>query len=252
MGTAPSVTARLPLPSALATAPVPRAEPAARAEVGAGPTGRRADGGAQPSATPASDPRRRAAPNPAALRAAGRADEQLRIAQLASRGLSPTLVAQASPVDRAQQVATGAFDQAIRDMDANGHRMGNGAIAAGLGNIARNTGLNRRMWKCEDQAPFTADRIQSALRAQGITNAHVGLARTPDLGHTFVVVNVGGTREAPSRANGFDANVVRGGTNVYYDPWTGAGASRTPPAAVGSVLYDRSLWELEALGRDVR
>lgn len=204
--------------------------------------------GSSPAPTPTRLGATRGAPT-AAQRAAV---EQLRIGQLAARGLSPTLLAQASPVDRAQRVASAAFDQAIRDMNANGHRMGNGVIAAGLGNIARNTGLNRRMWKCEDQAPFTADRIRSALRAQGITNAHVGLVRTPDLGHTFVVVNVGGTREPPSRSNGFDTNVVRGGTNVYFDPWTGAGASRTPPAAVGSVLYDRSLWEMETLGRDVR
>lgn len=149
-----------------------------------------------------------------------------------------------------QTVATVAFYKAISDMHTYGHRLGNGTILPRLGNIARNTGLNRWMWKCEDQAPFTAHRIAQALRSAGMTdNTHVGLARTPGFEHTFVVVVVGGTLEAPSRSNGFNPNVV-GGVKLYFDPWTGAGPSLTPPAPVGSVLFDQSLWEIEELGQE--
>jgi hypothetical protein len=161
------------------------------------------------------------------------------------------LVAQAPPsVGSVQAVATVAFNEAISDMHEYGHRLGNGTIFASFGNFARNTGLNPWIWKCEDQAPFAAGYILLALRRAGMTdNTHVGLVRTPGFEHTFVVVVVGGTREAPSHSNGFNPNVVRGGVPIYYDPWTGKGPSLYPPAPVGSVVFDQTLWEIEPLGQ---
>jgi hypothetical protein len=112
--------------------------------------------------------------------------------------------------------------KAVEDMNKNGNRAYSfgGAPTAWGGNIVNNAremlGNRDPWWKCEDQAPFVANRINQA----NIPGVRAGVESSDD--HSWVVVNVGGTVDKNGN--------VHGGKNYYIDTWAANHQLRGQPA----------------------
>jgi hypothetical protein len=123
--------------------------------------------------------------------------------------------------------------KAVEDMNKNGNRAyaGGGATTAWAGNIVNNAremvGVRDPWWKCEDQAPFVANRINQA----NIPGVRAGVQSSKD--HSWVVVNVGG--QVDRNGN------VHGGKNYYIDPWAVGSDFVKQPATPYTTLWDPGL-----------
>ncbi len=124
-------------------------------------------------------------------------------------------------------------EEAVEAMNRNGNRFysGLGSASSWAGNIVDNArnmvGVKDKWWKCEDQAPFVADRINRAnipgVRA-GVESSH---------NHSWVVVNVGGKVDRLGN--------VSGGTNHYIDPWAVGSEFVAQPATPYMTVWDPSM-----------
>lgn len=145
---------------------------------------------------------------------------------------STQLVASRSGIPPTVEVGMVARD-AVSDMNRNGNRAfsGLGSTSAWFGNIVDNAssmvGVRNRWWKCEDQAPYLAERINQA----NIPGVRAGVQNSNS--HSWVVVNVGGRENRDGS--------VSGGQNYYIDPWaSGADFVRQPETPV-MTTWDRSI-----------
>jgi hypothetical protein len=130
---------------------------------------------------------------------------------------------------RIQEVARRAVD----DMNRNGNRDFSflGPPSAWVGNIVDNVsskvGIENRIWKCEDQAPYLADRINRA----GIPGVRAGVQNSNS--HSWVIVNVGGKQN-------WDGSVT-GGQNYYIDPWASGDKLVRQPETPAQTIWDESI-----------
>jgi len=116
------------------------------------------------------------------------------------------------------------FTRAVNAMNKNGNRFYGGLPLIGnvVDNFRDQYGLGKdKWWKCEDQAPFTAEWINRA----NIPGVRAGIQW--DSGHTWVVVNVGGTQNKDGSWNG--------GVEMYLDPWANhPGSTARPGTPIGT------------------
>jgi hypothetical protein len=128
------------------------------------------------------------------------------------------------PDYEAMSRVVGEFKRAVDAMNKNGNRAYGGLPLVGnvVDNFRDQYGLGKdKWWKCEDQAPFTAEWINRA----NIPGVRAGIQW--DSGHTWVVVNVGGTQ---NKDGSWD-----GGVEMYLDPWANhPGSTARPGTPIGT------------------
>jgi len=139
------------------------------------------------------------------------------------------LVAQHNPTYDAVTRMSQVYTQALDAMNRNGNRDYRNAPAVGniVDNAATMAGGTNKWWKCEDQSPFVADRINQA----NIPNVRAGIQW--DSGHTWVVVNVGGTQNRDGSWSG--------GTEFYLDPWNNKSGPTTRPGNPIATEWDPAM-----------
>lgn len=148
----------------------------------------------------------------------------------ASKTQGPQLIASRPPPT--VEVGMIARD-AVEDMNRNGNRFysGVGSASAWAGNVVDNAramvGVQDKWWKCEDQAPFVADRINRA----NIPGVRAGVESSES--HSWVVVNVGGTADRLGN--------VSGGQNYYVDPWASGGDFVSRPGTPYLTVWDQDM-----------
>ncbi len=149
-----------------------------------------------------------------------------------SKTQGPQLIASNSRPPPTVEVGMIARD-AVNDMNRNGNRFysGAGEASAWAGNVVDNlrdmAGVKDKWWKCEDQAPFVADRINRA----NIPGVRAGVESSES--HSWVVVNVGGTADRLGN--------VSGGKNYYVDPWASGGDFVKRPGTPYLTVWDQDM-----------
>lgn len=142
------------------------------------------------------------------------------------------LIASSSGIPPTVAVGMVARD-AVDDMNRNGNRAysGLGSTSAWFGNIVDNAssmlGRRDRWWKCEDQAPYVAERVNQA----NIPGVRAGVQNSDS--HSWVVVNVGGRENRDGS--------ISGGRNYYIDPWASGADFVSQPETPIMTTWDRDI-----------